>query len=363
MDALTWDFASPRSFQGTLPPEGFTALVRLCSAPSALLADGSPLSTLHVSVHPVGSSSDATGAVVGDVFSDTVLHFGARLGCGGFSDVYEVGSAVTATGAPVPLLDGCVAKVARVATAEACDTYVAERSALETLRPAAALGLVPLLVGVGSRKGESVWPVLLMRPRGLPVHEWVSQRVAATAAVAVPADRVAAASAARRACAKSVALGVFDALAASHTCRLAHCDVRPANVVIVNNAAVLIDWGSSCHLGENSVARGVPAYASAKVFGQGSCVAHPAQDVAAALYTWLSVAFGTDCVAPWAASLGILLPDSDMYAARTKWISACGNAAVAAAAKILLATEGSVLAADANPARLFAAARAAIELL
>ena len=383
MRLLDWDFASPHSFVGTPQPEGFVALARLFGAPVAQLGDGSPMVSLHASVRWTGVSPASAFCTVPQILSGVsrsgggssagsvpavtseavMLHFGSRLGCGGTSDVYEISSSSRPACLQSPSSAGAVVKVARIATAATFASFEAEALSLDALKSAASRGLVPELLGVGERSGDRAWPLLILSPKGQQLSAWVRSRSTAVAASATTPDdvRVAVASE-KRLCARIVALGLFDALLAAHTCARVHCDVRPPNVVIVNNAPVLIDWGSSCAIGANSVGRGVPAYASSRVFQQGSCVAHPAQDVAGALYTWLCVAYSADCTAPWVDPS--MHDDSDICFLRSSWINArrATDAAVSAVADVLETTDGDSRARAADPITLFSAARAAVSL-
>ena len=360
-----WDFRGslPAALAGALPPEGFAALVRICNLPCAMLGDGAPLESLRARVRWIssgGGGSDGGGGGGGGGFADVaaaaaaaggggghgeeggveeeveevMLLFGARLGCGGSSDVYELHATSGAAGAGH---GGTVVKVARVATAALRESFEAERVALSVLRPAALRGLVPELVGSGVRAGGAgplpgggAWPLLLLRPRGLPLPDWVAVRVVHAARRVPPAAAAAAAAAERRACACAATLGIFDALAAAHAAGRIHCDVRPSNVVVVAGeggigedcAAVLVDWGSSCAAGANAARRGVAAFTDARVFEQGAYAARRAQDVAGALYTWLAVAFDGGCAAPWLDDRALASGgDGDVFAARARWLA------------------------------------------
>jgi hypothetical protein len=219
-----------------------------------------------------------------------------------------------------------VVKAARVATAAVRASFEAERAALVAMSQAALAGLVPELVGTGVRAGGGDWPLLLLRPRGQPLPDWVAARVAeAVRRAPAAADAAAAAAAARRACACAAALGIFDALAAAHAAGRIHCDVRPSNVVVIgeSGAAVLVvDWGSSCEVGANAARRGVAAFADARIFARDTFSARPAQDVTGALYTWLAVAYDGGCAAPWLGGAGALASgdDGDLVVARARWL-------------------------------------------
>jgi len=113
-------------------------------------------------------------------------------------------------------------------------------------------------------------------------------------------------------------------LRAAHSKGLAHCDLRPRNIVVVPGAAtgtdsiddrepaaaaaaaasaaayVLVDWGLARTFGEECAGRGVAAYAATATLNQGNCKARPALDLEATVYTWLSVVYGNQfCDAPW----------------------------------------------------------------
>jgi hypothetical protein len=76
--------------------------------------------------------------------------------------------------------------------------------------------------------------------------------------------------------------------------------VRPSNIVVAaGGLALLVDWGAACKLGTPN-SRGVAAFADARVLrARGGVAAHPHIDALAALFTWLAIAFGDSCAAPW----------------------------------------------------------------
>jgi len=231
-----------------------------------------------------------------------------------------------------------VLKAPRFMTKYVQFSFAAEASSLEALAGAAADGLVPTLVARGRRLPG--WPALLLQPCGQPLAEWVAGRAAAEAgriaqpsAAAAGAEKrvtrastaaLAKAAAARLACARAITLRVLDALERAHAKRIAHCDVRPSNVVVsyamagCEENALLVDWGSSRGLGSDAHGCGVDAYADERVFSQGSFAARPAQDAAGALFTFLAVAFGPDCCAPWIAPG--MKREADVFLERDKWL-------------------------------------------
>jgi hypothetical protein len=153
--------------------------------------------------------------------------------------------------------------------------------------------------------------------------EWVAKRVAAAVLAAPAADAAAADAAAskeRRVCARTATLRILDALEAAHAAGVIHCDVRPSNVVIVNDEAMLVDWGSSRKRREESAGVGVAAFADSRVFEQTTYTARPTQDIFGALYTWLAIAFDIECAAPWLGDALSRIGDGDMFAARKEWI-------------------------------------------
>ena len=313
-----WDFRARPAFHDADAgvPAGFRALWRLCAAPRALGGAAEPLAALRVTLHGDAAPGGAR---------EVTLSLGERLGCGGTSDVYvyscDAGRAGAAAGGGA--LAG-VAKVSRVATREVAAEFGVERDALAALAAAAGEGLVPTVVAFGVRvpdaararagdaEGAAPWPVLLLRPRGEALDAWVAARVAGAADSA----------AARLAAADDVMRRVLDALAAAHAAGWVHCDVRPANVVVVRGRAMLIDWGLAARSGAPLSPRSVPAFSDARLFDGTACAAEPRVDALGALFTWFAVAFGCGCAAPWLAGADPRFGDAGVLTARGDWLDA-----------------------------------------
>ena len=99
--------------------------------------------------------------------------------------------------------------------------------------------------------------------------------------------------------ATAVAARTLLALTAAHAADIIHCDVRPANMVMVQGRAVLVDWGSAVDKGGSGHCHGVPSFSDSRVFDAGSYKARPEQDALGLLYSWLAIAFDGGCCAPW----------------------------------------------------------------
>ena len=102
----------------------------------------------------------------------------------------------------------------------------------------------------------------------MPLASWVKLRVDSAVASAGEHGAATAADAARIECADAVVLRVLDALEAAQGVGLVHCDVRPANIVIADGAARLVNWGASCHEGLSSSV-GVAAFTESRVYWGG----------------------------------------------------------------------------------------------
>jgi hypothetical protein len=355
-----WDFRATVDFSSQKLPKGVEALAHLCGSDAALGA-GAPLATLRADITwlPGGADSEDGSASRRDACE---LALGARLGSGGTSDAYVLESRD---------IVGAVVKVARCLTEEIAADFAAEERALTALRSAAGEGLVPELLGAGVRTpaaragahGGGAWPLLVLRPRGVQLAAWVAARAAA----APPRGR----AAARRAAASAVVVRVLGALEAAAAAGIVHCDVRPANIVVVGDAATLVDWGCSCACGAEARGRGVAAFADARVFGAATThfAARSAQDVAGALLTWAAVACDAGCDAPWlarraAAPAGGGSTVADMLANREAWLATAAERGDTPALLVSALAAASTMRADASAeavAGIFARARAAIE--
>jgi len=321
------------------PPPGFLALARVLRAPLAALGSAQPLSELHVTL--------ADGAAA-------TLRFGARLGSGGTSDVYallaEAGSRFA----------GACAKVPRFATAAVDAQFRRESAMLNELAPLEG-ACVPRLVCDAQREGAAAahlgrcrWPLLVIAPAGVPLCTFVASLVKTERERGgTSAERALRVSEARRALADRAARCVLHTLQLAHEKGRVHCDVRPANLVVLeaveggaagrgdaaasalggagvgvggewraargDGAVMLVDWGLSVNIGDEAARRGTPAFAAAAVFTQGSFVARARMDLVAVAHTWLAVAHGSDaCAAPWAASP--LEPLGDTLGRREQWL-------------------------------------------
>jgi hypothetical protein len=117
---------------------------------------------------------------------------------------------------------------------------------------------------------------------------------------------------------------VLRTLEVAHAAGIIHCDVRPANIVLVIDprsravTAYLVDWGLSHNAGDNAVHHGVPAYAAPGVFSNASSYdARPAMDVCGALCTWIAIVHGGASVeVPWL----IATADGMIAEVRRQWL-------------------------------------------
>jgi len=113
-----------------------------------------------------------------------------------------------------------------------------------------------------------------------------------------------------------------------------HCDVRPANVVVVAGRALLIDWGLAQRAGAPAPPRCVVAFADRYLLGAEDAPAAPRVDALAALFTWCAVAFGGDaCAAPWLALRGFGACDDGVLSARGQWLRDASGGALGARAQ------------------------------
>ena len=353
-----WDFCTPPSSSDwTEPPAGFRALLRVCSAPSALGGDV-VLDSLRVSL---ALCSGAGGHMLAAPHNEVTLSLGKRLGSGGTSDVYACDGGDAFFGVEWRV---CVLKTARTATSDIAADFDAERSALLALRDAGEHGLVPRCIAAGWRvRGAShaaagvaadaaQWRVLLLRPRAQPLDAWVASRVGALVAAAAAAAACEgescgeaaaaaaanAAAAARLECADATLLRVLDALIAAEQKGLVHCDVRPSNIVVECDAGgggdggggggaegaaqpLLADWGSVCSARKRIVRRGVAAFADRRIFTVAGLPARSHIDALGALFTWLAIACSDACTAPWIAYEEAAAGEEQLFIARGRWLA------------------------------------------
>ena len=242
-------------------PSGFKALVRaLLAAAAPPFAVTAPLEELRVS------------------WTDEPLKLGNRMGCGGSADVYATD-------------DNAVVKVARAATKHRVNSFRVEAEALTALSSASASAgmLWPKLVCEGTRVSVDLrpdmkslaCPVLKLRPLAQTLQAWVNARLVAASGTEP--------GIVRRQCANVATIRILLALKSAHDAGWVHGDVRPPNVVVVatttGNGVLLSDWGCAQKVN------------LAHKMGAAAALA----DVQAAACLWLSIAYGTECQAPWAA--------------------------------------------------------------
>ena len=159
---------------------------------------------------------------------------------------------------------------------------------------------------------------------------------------------------------------VLAALLAAHEAGWVHCDVRPANVAYVEgHGAMLVDWGNARRVGDGLVRSGVEAFTHAHVWRARGVDARPHHDALAALFTWLAVAFGDGCAAPWLGRGAVGGSSDDGAGAdseRRAWVAALAarDEGVARVARALEVLEGMTGRAD--PAAAVAAAREGLGL-
>ncbi len=269
------------------PTRGFLALFRL------LQLCGRRYDAVFVSGSP-GASVLATLTATFDGVAVT-LPLDARLGVGGISDVYSVAGG------------GGVVKYPRHTSVVVGRQFQNEFDVLNaigslqgaTVPSGAQLGAVPR-TGLNASVG---WPVLRMEG---PVGESL---VLAVTRCADEKERVDLAN--------MVVGAVLDTLRVVHAEGIVHCDVRPANIVLADGIAYLVDWGASRKCGEKAAHHGVPAYAAPGVFTEADYRAGAAMDVCGALCTWIAIVHGGAAVeVPWIVAATPEAAD----AARTEWL-------------------------------------------
>ena len=241
-------------------PSGLVALARLLLAPSAQLC---------------GVRDTLRSSIVLDG-RNWVLPLEERIGSGGFCDVYSA----TLEGVRVAVKVGRTAKVS-LEEEVACMTALGGR------------GPLPRLVGRSFDAATRRTTALVLSPLGTPLTE-VRKACTSPHQCADLAWRV--------------ARGVLAALRTAHAAGWLHCDVRPSNVVLVEEEVVLVDWGLSVK--RDGTVRmgvcGVEAFVADDVLE--SC-AQPMRhwspsvehDLVAVGYTYAALWGGdAECLPPWA---------------------------------------------------------------
>lgn len=239
------------------------------------------------------SSFSATGTVFVEAEPMGGWVFGGRnvrvevfelLGSGGSGDVFRCRSSNG---------ENAVLKVGRSNTLEIRDLLGVEAFVLSKLASVPPSPHLPALVGwlqwreVSENMVAVSWPMLMTQPLGEPLSAWMLTKHLEVGSV----DRIKAAN--------EVVAGVLQALRHAHSRGIAHCDVRPANVVVSGQRVVLVDWGLAQPLGKTSRLRGVESFAADYVFQQPEFIVHPSLDLVAVAFLWFSIVYSEDCTAPW----------------------------------------------------------------
>jgi hypothetical protein len=203
---------------------------------------------------------------------------GRRLGSGGVSDVYELRGD-----------DAACAKIPRFTSASIAAALENEERTLRAFG-AANCAHVPRVIAAGLVREtvapQAAWPYLVLSPVGVPFAAAASARceVADPAAVRLGLSALA-------------ARGIIAALRVAHAAECAHCDVRPENVVLVEEEGgasirvVLVDWAFSAPFGTSITGRGQELYTADRVQQQGTCGASAWVDLVGATWRapWLHV--------------------------------------------------------------------------
>jgi hypothetical protein len=324
LNILPWDFQPPMTIETfSKQPIAVLTLLRLLRSP-LLMGPTVPLSSLSVQLRR--SSLDGSEEL-STPFNNVTLVLSSRLGCGGTSDAYVC----TNTDCAIPFSENTmVLKVARCSTKAVVDSFSSEARILKALASTIANNTVPRLVSSGYRAQAVVgaeWPVLLLLPCGKPLLDWIKEQ--GTKAGESDSET---SIAVRERCASEVVTRILVALQAAHAnpLNIVHCDVRPSNIIIAEEGAVLIDWGHSRNIGDDAIHSGVVAYSDARMHTNVSTyAARPDGDLFGLIYTWFSIACNSACEAPWLCKKG-LRDDNSILDARYEWISAreSGNSRV-----------------------------------
>ena len=285
-----WNFRDPKFMIPTVPPAGFEALVSVLRAPTAVLAPRGrciPLRTLDAMVTltatttPASKPASAPAPAPAPVSELTPVSkptqisflFSARLSCGGTSDVYKIEAAAAS-----PFVGACV-KVPSFANAQVDAQFRNEARALREFGLFEAEDAsMPRLLGEGERASASSevqhrqdvrsersrWPLLVLKPAGTLLVQYLDRCLDVTRGVPFTGVGTAATSSIsshttpqsgeeiRRSLADCAARSLLRTQKVAHERKLMHCDVRPANLIVLDigqgaGAAppriLLADWG------------------------------------------------------------------------------------------------------------------------
>lgn len=237
-----------------------------------------------------------------------VLEIDAELGTGGCGTVYKCTLDDGVGGVDV------VVKVVRAHTDDAIELLKNEAATLQLLQLGEGCAHIPRLRFQGLWKARSPrlrdWPVLVQQPLGESVRAWVGRFLAERATDDKNPLLL------RKEAADRVVSGVLKALDHAHSRRILHCDIRPDNVIVSRNEALLIDWGIARSFDAKGYDAGVAAYAADGIVSETtSDKKRVGYDLTSVAYLWISIAFSVDCHAPW-----IRASDWTVFDVRRDWM-------------------------------------------